>query len=125
MLGFTLGMQAGGRQTPEDKPIQLMRVDHVSVFVRSIEKTAEMHKLLLGTDMPKFTDLPKPPLYPAAEFNWDKNSKPRFGHIPLPGIRIELQEGAGGTPSRWSDFLAKNGQGIEHLGFALRLRPRR
>jgi hypothetical protein len=120
LLGFTLGMQARSRQASADNPIQLVRVDHVSVFVRSVEKTAEMHKLLLGADIPKFASPPKPPLYPAAEFNWDKTSTLRYGHVVLPGgTRIELQEGVGPSPSRWSDFLAKHGQGIEHLGFVV------
>ena len=118
LLGFTLGMQAGSAQTAEDKPVQVASVNHISVFVRSVEKTAQWHKELLGTEMPKITDLPKPPIYPKA-LNWNANSRPRYTHIQLQNARIELQEPAGGGPNRWNDFLEKHGQGIEHLGFAV------
>ena len=49
---------------------------------------------------------------------WDRNSRPRYGHVQLANARIELMEPVGGE-SRWRDYLAKNGQGIEHLGFAV------
>jgi methylmalonyl-CoA/ethylmalonyl-CoA epimerase len=118
VLGFTLGMHARGAQTADDAPIQVQSVNHISVFVRSVEKTAEWHRILLGTEVPKITDLPKPPLYPK-ELNWNANSRPRYTHIQLQNARIELQEPAGGGPNRWNDFLEKHGQGIEHLGFAV------
>jgi methylmalonyl-CoA/ethylmalonyl-CoA epimerase len=118
VLGFTLGMHARGTQTADDKPVQIHSVNHISVFVRSVEKTAEWHRILLGTEMPKITDLAKPPLYPK-ELNWNANSRPRYTHIQLQNARIELQEPAGGGPNRWDDFLEKHGQGIEHLGFAV------
>lgn len=117
MLGFTLGMQAGGAQTPDDKPIPVQRVDHISVFVRSVEKTAEMHKLLLGTAIPTFQEPPRQPIFPA-DYKGDRNARPKYGHIQLQNARLELMEPVGGD-SRWRDFLAKNGQGIEHLGFVV------
>lgn len=119
VLGFTLGLQAGGRaQTTEDKPIQVASVNHISVFVKSVEKAAQWHKELLGTELPKITDLPKPPVYPK-EMGWNPNSRPRYTHIPLQNARIELQEPAGGGPNRWEEYIDKHGQGLEHLGFAV------
>src|SRR5262245_35297569 len=83
VLGFTLGMHARGVQTPaEDQPIQVQSVNHISVFVRSVEKTMQWHKELLGTEIPKITDLAKPPVYPK-ELGWNANSRPRYTHIQL------------------------------------------
>jgi len=117
ILGFTLGMQARAAQTPEDQPVQVVRVDHISVFVRSVAKTAELHKLLVGTDIPTFQEPPRQPIFPA-DYTGDRNARPRYGHIQLQNARLELMEPVGGE-SRWRDFLAKNGQGIEHLGFVV------
>ncbi len=117
MLGFTLGMQAGGAQTAEDKPVQIHSVNHVSVFVRSVEKTVEMHKLLLGTATPTIQEPPRQPIFPA-DYTGDRNARPKYGTVQLPNMRIEIMEPVGGD-SRWRDFLAKHGQGIEHLGFAV------
>ena len=117
ILGFTLGMKVGTAQAGGDGPVQVQRVDHISVFVRSVEKAAEMHTLLLGTAMPTFSEPPRQPIFPP-EFKGDRNSRPRYGHIPLANARIELMEPVGGE-SRWREFLATHGQGIEHLGFAV------
>jgi predicted enzyme related to lactoylglutathione lyase len=119
VAGFALGMQAArAAQAPEDKPIAVQSVNHISVFVRSVEKTMQWHHELLGTEIPKITDLAKPPIYPK-ELGWNANSRPRYTHVQLQNARIELQEPAGGEPNRWNDFIAKHGQGIEHLGFAV------
>ena len=72
LFGFTLGRLQAGGQPSADNPIQLVRVDHVSVFVRSVERTAEMHKLLLGTDVPKFMSPPR-------------LTMPRFGVLVVKG----------------------------------------
>src|SRR5688500_7071705 len=74
LLGFTLGMQVRATQAPDDKAVQIQSVNHISVFVRSVEKTAQWHKELLGTEIPKITDLAKPPIYPK-ELNWNANSR--------------------------------------------------
>ena len=113
LLGFTLGTQAGNAQTNEE-PIEVASVHHVSVFVRSVEHVARMHAELLGTEMPEFREPPGQLVFPP-DVAWDRNSRPRYGHIQLQNARIELQEPVGGE-SRWRDFL-ENGQGIEHLGF--------
>ncbi len=113
--GFGLGLQAGSAQ--EAPPVAVERVDHISVFVRSVEEAAEWHRKLLGTQVPAFSVPPRPLVFPA-DRKWDPASKPRYGHIALQNARIELQEPVGGD-SRWREFLAKNGQGIEHLGFAV------
>lgn len=118
LLGFTLGTQARGVQTPDDRPVQVHSVNHISVFVRSVEKAAQWHKELLGTEVPTFSTPPKPPLYPA-ELKWNAESKPKYGHVQLQNARIELQEAVGGGENRWNDYLTKHGQGIEHLGFAV------
>ena len=115
IFGFALGMQAGNVQSAEEQPIDVASVNHVSVFVHSVEQVAQMHSLLLGTEMPRFSEPPNPLVFPP-DFTGDRNSHPRYGHIPLQGIRIELMEPVGGE-SRWRDFLAEHGQGIEHLGF--------
>lgn len=119
ILGFMLGMQVGSAQTTEDKPVQVVSVTHVSVFARDIEKVARWHKELLGTEMPKFAVTPKPPLYPAADLKWNAASYPKYTQIELANTRIELQQGMGDGPSRWTDFQTKHGTGIEHLGFAV------
>ncbi len=118
VLGFTLGIQAGGRaQTTDDKPVQVASVNHISVFVKSVEKTVEMHRLLLGTEVPKIQEPPVQPIFPP-EFTGDRNSRPRYGTVQLQNARIEIMEPVGGE-SRWRGFLAEHGQGIEHLGFAV------
>ena len=117
LTGFTLGTQVGAVQAPADKPVTVQRVDHISVFVRSVEKTAELHKLLLGTDVPTFSEPPRQPIFPP-DFKGDRNSHPRYGHVQLANARIELMEPVGGE-SRWREFLATHGQGVEHLGFVV------
>src|SRR5262249_36314455 len=105
MFGFMLGMQVGRAQTPADQRVQVISVSHVSVFAPDIEKVARWHRDLLGTEMPKFAVTPKPPFYPP-ELKWNPTSYPKYAQIELANARIELQQGMGDGPSRWTDFNA-------------------
>jgi hypothetical protein len=95
-------------------------VSHIEIAVRDVDKSAKVFSELFGVTIPpalSMRDVPLGPSYHGRKMNV------KYAPFTAFGMRLELiQDFDGGGV--YSDFIAKHGEGIHHLGIAVADVPR-
>ena len=125
LLGFTAELnQMSGSAQPQTPPIERSAnfgsnpVSHVGIFVRDVEKAAQLFGELMGMDVPEanaYAGLQFP-----ADFDGDRDAHPKIISFRPEGsgISVEFAEPQGGK-SPWRDHLDKFGPSMHHLAFGI------
>lgn len=93
-------------------------VVHIAFVVKNIDETAGTWARLLGlTEQPKIWNIPGPDVAPTLTNGVSEvYHNCRISVIPLDNLVIEMVE-PGEEPSPWKTFLAKHGEGFQHIAF--------
>ena len=107
--------QGDNMRKPDKKPASL-KLHHIGVVVKDLEKAIE-HFTSLGIGPFEF---PKPPSSRTKMQIWGKppDYKLKGGIAKVGQVKIELLQPIEGE-SQFSEFLEKRGEGVQHLGFVV------
>lgn len=111
--------------TPSDYPTKGMipqkRMLHIGIVVRDIEKARDHWMKFLGLDKaPNITIAAGDPKNPTEYRGHPSTAQAKLLFLTLDNLQVELIEPIGEAPSHWREFLDRKGEGVHHIGFAVK-----
>jgi 4-hydroxyphenylpyruvate dioxygenase-like putative hemolysin len=98
--------------------IKVDAIAQISIFVRDIENTIKNYQNILGIGPWELFDVKPSMLYDVTYRGKPGNYTMKVGLAKLGSIELELIQPTSGQ-SAYSDFIARHGEGINHLAFAV------
>ena len=96
-----------------------MKIIHIGIIVRDIEKYAENYAAFFGVDVPEITISDEEDKAKTSYHGRSTGARVRQAFFHFENISIELLEPVGG-PSTWKDFLDNHGEGVHHITFEIK-----
>jgi len=106
---LTLSSSPASAQAPP--PLAGAALNHVGLAVRDIDQSARAYAQVFGVPVPAISTV-------TVDAPGGRKVTFRIAQVTLPNFRIDLGQGIG-PDNPFSAFVAKYGDGIQHLGFAV------
>lgn len=106
---------------PEKGMVPQKRMLHIGIVVRDIEKARDHWMKFLGLEKaPAITIAAGDQKNPTEYRGQPSTAQAKLVFITLDNLQVELIEPMGDAPSHWREFLERKGEGVHHIGFAVK-----
>lgn len=106
---------------PEKGMVPQKRILHIGIVVRDIEKARDHWMKFLGLEKaPNITIASGDPKNPTEYRGHPSTAQAKLVFLTLDNLQVELIEPIGEAPSHWREFLERKGEGVHHIGFAVK-----
>jgi methylmalonyl-CoA/ethylmalonyl-CoA epimerase len=106
---------------PEKGMIAEKRILHIGIVVRDIEKARDHWMKFLGLEKTPNTIISAGDHKNPTEYRGHPSTaQAKLVFINLDNMQVELIEPTGDAPSHWREFLESKGEGVHHIGFAVK-----
>lgn len=109
-----VSLSGQAQQAPGASKLADIPIDHVSLIVRDVAKTAKAYSEVLGLPVPAITE--QTGLTFPKDYKGDRKAHPKVARFQLNGVALELLQPMGGA-SPWKDHLDKYGEGMYHIAY--------